>query len=462
VPQGHTNWEIFAERLTDARLRLHGLRTRYDEAQVTAAPEMVAETLEELESALQQLAAAQEELRGQTDELLEARTALQDQRQRYRRLFDSAPAAYLVTTLDAVVVDANRPASALLGIKTRFLIGKPLAIFVTPRDRHAFRDRLLVLKPQDSMWDDWMFEMQPRDRQPFEASASVVSGIDPVRGRRELQWLIFDVTARRREERAMQEANAELERRVAERTRELEQASDAKDEFLATLSHELRTPVNVIRGFARMLTEGTLDADGGKRAIAAIERNAARQTRLIGDLLDASRITMGRFELRRRQMDLGPVIEAAVENARESLESNELQLTVERPDEPAWVWGDPDRLQQAVDNLLSNALKFTPPGGDIWVTLARGEHDWIVAVRDTGIGIAPESMSALFQRFKQAQNGNTRAHGGLGLGLSIVDHIIKQHGGTVRAHSEGHGTGATFTLTVPIAMAVQSVAETGA
>ncbi len=148
------NWEIFAERLSDAQLRLHGLRVRYDDSRLKAAPELVAETLSELDSAFQQLASAQEELRMQSEQLRETRAALQDQRQRYRTLFDSAPAAYLVTTLDAVVVDANQQASALLGIKTRFLIGKPLAIFVASRDRPAFRERLALLARPDSVRDE--------------------------------------------------------------------------------------------------------------------------------------------------------------------------------------------------------------------------------------------------------------------------------------------------------------------
>jgi PAS domain S-box-containing protein len=448
------DWETFAERLHDAQARLHDLRLRYPEASRVPASagdggDSVMETLQELDESVSELAAAQADLRTHIAQLKDARRELRDQRRRYRTLFFSAPAAYFVTTVEGVVRDANQQAGALLNIRPRFLIGKPLVLYIAASQRRAFHERLsLLAKSGDSAYE-WPLAMRPRGGKPLEASATVVCGIDPIENCRELQWLILDVTARLREERALQQANADLEQRVNERTHELEEASRAKNDFLASLSHELRTPVNVIRGFAHMLKTGTVDPGASARAIDAIDRNAARQTRLVGDLLDVSRINAGKFALKQRKTDLRDALAAAEETAAVDAETKQLQLHTEIPDEPAWVWGDAERLQQVFDNLLSNAIKFTPPQGDIWLALAQEGSSWRVTVRDSGIGIAPEFMPSLFQRFHQADVGSTGAYSGLGLGLSIVRSIIEMHGGAVTAASAGRDAGATFTCTLP-------------
>ncbi len=445
------DWETFAERLNSAQSRLHDLRGRFpasssDKGHVDR--EAVTATLRELDETLNELATAQEELRIQTEELLDARRELRDQRRRYRTLFVSAPAAYLVTTSGGVVRDANQQAGSLLRIRPRFLIGKPLVLFISPPHRRAFHERLRQLSTPGSSCDEWALAMIPRHGEPFDAAATIVSGLDPIENGLELQWVILDVTARRREERALQQDKAELEQRIAERTRALEDASRAKDEFLASLSHELRTPVNVIRGFAHMLKSGALDDQARARAIDAIERNSERQTRLVTDLLDVARINAGKFALRPRQTDLRAAIRAAEETAA-AAEAKQPQIRTQLPNEPAWVWGDPERLQQVFDNLLSNAIKFTPADGRVWVDLVPDGSSWRVSVRDTGMGIAPAFMPSLFQRFRQAEGVSLSPTGGLGLGLSIVHYIMEMHGGSVTATSDGPGQGATFTCTLP-------------
>jgi signal transduction histidine kinase len=247
----------------------------------------------------------------------------------------------------------------------------------------------------------------------------------------------------------------QLEARVAERTRELEAASRAKDDFLASLSHELRTPVNVIRGFARMLRDGSLDAESRERAIEAIDRNAARQTRLVADLLDVARINAGRFAIRRTHMDLRTAVVAAREAAQGFGESRQIEMALRLPEAPAWIWGDATCLQQAFNKLLSNAIKFSPAGSRVEVELVAEGSDWRVSVCDRGSGIAPEFMPHLFERFRQADSG-TSIHGGLGLGLSIVQHIIEGHGGTVSAYSGGRGSGAIFSCILPSLSAPQT------
>jgi PAS domain S-box-containing protein len=435
------DWVTFAERLADAQARLRSLRLHHpDIANFDGFPA--------LDEAIADLGAAQEDLRAQMQQLVEVRRELTEQRRRYRMLFVSAPAAYLVTNLAGLVRDANQQAGALLNVRPKFLIGKPLVLYVAESQRHEFHDRLRLLQSPGSACHDWLLRMRPRGGGAFDGSATVVCGLEPTQHLPELQWLMSDITTRRREALALQQANAELEARVAERTRELEAASRAKDDFLASLSHELRTPVNVIRGFARMLRDGSLQADAAERAIEAIDRNAARQTRLVSDLLDVSRITSGKFSIQRQQIDLCATLTAASESAAGFAAERQVALQIHMPDTPALMMGDGERLQQVFDNLLSNAIKFTPAGGAVHADIEPDAARWRIIVRDTGIGITPEFMPHLFQRFRQADSG-TSIHGGLGLGLSIVHHIIACHGGMVTAQSEGRGKGATFTCVLP-------------
>jgi PAS domain S-box-containing protein len=442
------DWETFAERLNDAHAHLQHLRLNTASPNGTAQASL-AEDLNDLDATLHELAVAQDDLRAQNEQLSDARRELAEQRRRYRMLFVSAPAAYLVTTPEGVIRDANQQAGALLNVRPKFLMGKPLVLYVAPGQRRSFHDQLRQLRTPGNTLDDWQLEMHPRSgRGCFEASATVVCGTEPTQQEIELQWLIFDITARRREQRALQQANAELEQRVAERTHELEAAGRAKDDFLASLSHELRTPVNVIRGFARMLRRGALDDAARARAIDAIDRNAARQTRLVADLLDVARINAGKFMLHQQRMDLRTAIAAARETAIVDAEAKQVHLITQLPDAPVWVWGDAERLQQVFDNLLSNAIKFTPSSGNVSLELVRDGSRCRVSVCDTGIGIAPEFMPHLFERFRQADS-SSGAYGGLGLGLSIVQYIICMHGGTVTAQSAGRGHGATFSCTMP-------------
>ncbi|HEV2762123.1 MAG TPA: ATP-binding protein, partial [Pyrinomonadaceae bacterium] len=222
----------------------------------------------------------------------------------------------------------------------------------------------------------------------------------------------------------------ELERRARD---EAEQANRLKDEFLATLSHELRTPLTAILGWSRLLSTSDLDARTRARAVESIERNARAQTQLIDDLLDTSRIITGKLRLDVRPAELAPVIEAAAESARPAAEAKNLTLRVLADPSAGPVLGDPDRLQQVVWNLLTNAIKFTPPGGSVEVRLSRSDVHAEIAVTDTGAGVAPEFLPHVFDRFRQAEGGINRQHGGLGLGLSIVRHLVELHGGTVHA-----------------------------
>jgi signal transduction histidine kinase len=261
-------------------------------------------------------------------------------------------------------------------------------------------------------------------------------------------------------------ANAALRAEIAERTRmererlellkreqaarvQAEAVNRMKDEFLATLSHELRTPLNAILGWSHLLTSGKADASMTERALGVIRNNAMAQSQLIEDILDVSRIIGGKLRLNLVPVQMREVIEAALDSVSPAAEAKGLHIVRELDDvEP--ILGDRDRLQQIVWNLLSNAVKFTPRDGAVTVGLRRRDADVEICVQDTGIGISSEFLPYVFDRFTQADGSATRRHGGLGLGMAIVRHLVELHGGTVGVSSDGENLGATFVLTLPI------------
>jgi CheY-like chemotaxis protein len=229
-----------------------------------------------------------------------------------------------------------------------------------------------------------------------------------------------------------------------------EEANRLKDEFLAVLSHELRTPLNAILGWARMLRAGTLPEADVPRALETIERNAQAQAQLIEDLLDVSRIVSGKLRLDMRPIDVGEIVEEAIDTVRPTADARGVSLSA-AINHVGPASGDPQRLQQVVWNLLSNAIKFTPPGGRADVRLEQAGSMVRIIVSDTGQGIDPEFLPYVFDRFRQGASvpGTTRRKG-LGLGLAIVRHLVEAHAGTVSAASNGLGKGATFTVEVPV------------
>lgn len=228
-----------------------------------------------------------------------------------------------------------------------------------------------------------------------------------------------------------------------------DEANRAKDVFLATVSHELRTPLNSILGWARLLSEGTLDQETLARGLATIQRNAQIQVQLIEDILDTTRAISGKLHLELTTLDLGQLARAAFDGAKPSADAKKLELDLTVPEETLRLRGDSDRLQQAIGNLLANAVKFTPSGGKIRVELSRTEQSLSLSVHDTGKGIAKQFLPHVFDRFRQEDDAATRRHSGLGLGLALVRHIVAAHGGSVSARSEGEGRGASFSITLP-------------
>jgi signal transduction histidine kinase len=237
-----------------------------------------------------------------------------------------------------------------------------------------------------------------------------------------------------------------------------EAAARAKDEFLAVVSHELRTPLNGILGWAQLMAMGALDDAAKIRALSAIERNAKAQARLIEDILDLSRISSGRVRLNVSPVDLASIVDAAIDVVRPAAEAKSIRLQTVIDTGVSTISGDPDRLQQVLWNLLSNAVTYSGPGARIYIRLRRIDSHVELSVADTGLGITSDFLPFVFDRFRQADNSATRRHGGLGLGLSITRHLVEMHGGTIGVASEGEGKGSTFTVCLPLS-AVQHDAQ---
>jgi signal transduction histidine kinase len=229
-----------------------------------------------------------------------------------------------------------------------------------------------------------------------------------------------------------------------------EEANRIKDEFLATLSHELRTPLNAILGWVQVLRTGKLDEAASARALETIERNSRAQAQLIADLLDVSRIITGKLRLDFRPVELSRIIDAALDSVRPAADAKAIRLAVSLAPLASPVLGDSDRLQQVIWNLLSNAIKFTPREGRVEVRLWESRPNAVIQVSDSGIGIRPDFLPYVFDRFRQAESTLTRSHGGLGLGLSIVRHLVELHGGTVDVDSASEGQGAIFRVSIPL------------
>jgi PAS domain S-box-containing protein len=232
---------------------------------------------------------------------------------------------------------------------------------------------------------------------------------------------------------------------------QLQSANRLKDEFLATLSHELRTPLNAVLGYARMLKSGAIPADKAPQALDVIDRNAGALAQIVEDVLDVSRIILGKARIKVETIDVGEVVMDAVATVTPAADAKGVRLTCAVAGVTPPVSADPSRLQQVVWNLLSNAVKFTPRGGRVDVELEHTASHVDIIVRDTGIGFPPSFLPHIFERFRQAESGTTRIHGGLGLGLAIARHIVELHGGTIQATSEGEGKGSTFRVTLPLA-----------
>jgi len=376
---------------------------------------------------------------------LRREAALRESETQLRGILEGALDAVVGMDASGNVIDWNAQAEATFGFTRAEAVGRRLAELIIPPPFREAHDRGLekYFETGEGPLLNRRVEVEGQrkdgSRVPIELAITVVKG-----------WGFYRFNAFARDI---------SERRAAdeERNRLLEEAREAnrmKDEFLAMLSHELRTPLSAIVGWAHMLRTGGLDEPTVARAIETIDRNAKVQNQLIEDILDVSRIVAGKFHLDMRSVDLVRIVESAIDTVSPLAAAKGVELRQDlaaeiRPCCPAI--GDPDRLQQVVWNLLTNAIKFTPKGGVVTVEVRRHDEpaEFEILVRDTGHGISADFLPHIFERFRQAGTG-ARRHGGLGLGLSIVRHIVEMHGGSVMATSGGEGQGSVFTLRLPV------------
>src|SRR5689334_9136355 len=363
---------------------------------------------------------------------------------RYRRLFEAARDGILI--LDAVtlkITDGNPFMSELLGYSHADFLGKELWEIGLFSDKDASQEALKELQRTGYLrYEDLPLQATSGKLRDVE----FVSNVYEEDSQQVIQCNIRDITDRKRaeKERTVLLAAAQSARAEAD------SANTVKDEFLATLSHELRTPLTSILGWSHLLTDGNLDKQQTVSAIETIARNARAQGRLIDELLDISRIMTGKLSLDVRAVKLAPLIQAVVDDVRPAADARSITLRGAFNSDIGPISGDPDRLQQIVWNLLANAIKFTPKGGDVQVRLERNDSHALITVSDSGQGIASELLPHVFERFRQADSSNTRSNGGLGLGLSIVRQLVELHRGTVTAESSGENEGTTFRVMLPL------------
>jgi signal transduction histidine kinase/ActR/RegA family two-component response regulator len=265
--------------------------------------------------------------------------------------------------------------------------------------------------------------------------------------------VVWFASSRRKAEKILREQQLLLEeslRREQLARQQAEAADRLKDEFLATVSHELRTPLSAILGWAAMLNMGELEESNTRTGLQVIERNAKAQAEIIGDILDMSSIITGKLRIDARPVELSTIVQSAVHTLQLAARAKGITVDVAVDDDAGYAAGDPDRLQQIVWNLVANAIKFTPKDGKVDVRLKRANSHVELRISDNGIGISHEFLPHVFERFRQADSSTTRNHGGLGLGLAIVRHLVELHGGTVSAESLGVGRGSAFTVLLPV------------
>jgi len=363
---------------------------------------------------------------------------------RYRRLFEAARDGILI--LNAVtlkITDVNPFMLELLGYSRAEFLGKELWEIGLFRDKEASQHAFRELQEKGYLrYEDLPLQTIEGKLREVE----FVSNVYEEGGNQVIQCNIRDISDRKRGE---EERRLLLESAKAARA-EADKANSIKDEFLTTVSHELRTPLTAILGWSNLLTTGNLDEQASKRALETIARNARAQRRLIDDLLDLSRIMTGKLRLDVRRVEIAQLVVAVVEGVRPAADLRNIHLEVSLDPRVSPMSGDPDRLQQVIWNLLSNAIEFTPKGGRVQVQLERIHSHVEITITDTGEGIEPELLPHVFDRFRQSDSSNTRRHGGLGLGLSIVRELVELHGGTVLVASPGLGRGTTFKVILPI------------
>ncbi|MBD2113545.1 MULTISPECIES: PAS domain S-box protein [Cyanophyceae] len=386
----------------------------------------------------------------------QAEEALIQSEERYRFLVESIPQLVWTADAEGVLLDANQRWCDFTGLTPEQVKTTGWQAVVHPDDISVLGQNWAIAQQQGSN-----YQAEGRMRRADGVYRWHLHQAVPLKTKRGriLKW--FGTATDIEDQKQLEQQRSQLLQQEQAARAAAEAASRTKDEFLAVVSHELRSPLNPILGWATLLKNGTLDATKTQQALSVIERNAKLQTELIDDLLDVSRMLRGKLQISATPVNLATTIRAAIETVRLAADAKSIRIEAHLETDVGLVSGDATRLQQVVWNLLSNAVKFTPAGGQIDVHLVRGDANQAqIIVKDTGKGIVPEFLPLIFDYFRQADSATTRQFGGLGLGLAIVRHLVELHGGTIQAASLGENMGATFTVSLPT-LAHQALAQPG-
>jgi len=381
------------------------------------------------------------------DDQKHAEESLRESKERLAGIVSSAMDAIITLDDDQRIVLFNEAAERMFGCQAAEALGQSFDRFIPDRYRAAHAEQVRRCGEtggsSQAMGRLSAHVALRSDGAEFPIEASI-SSVE-VGGRKLFTVIYRDITERKRAQAREREqlAQAQAARAAAEA------ANRSKDEFLAMVSHELRSPLNAILGYTRMLRSGLVDRDAINNVTAIVDRNAQAQLKIIEDLLDSACIITGKLRIETCPVDLAPVLEAAIDTVRAAAEAKGVMLVADFDPGPEEVAGDSPRLQQVVWNLLSNGIKFTPEGGRVELRMESDANHIRIIVSDTGKGIEPDFLPFVFDPFRQADSSSTRRYGGLGLGLSLVKNLVELHGGTITAASEGAGRGATFTVTLP-------------
>jgi PAS domain S-box-containing protein len=381
----------------------------------------------------------------------QAEEALRQSEERFRLMVENVK-DYAIFMLDPEgrVITWNAGAERINGYQTDEILGRHFSIFY-PREQvdRGWPERELAGALETGRFEDEGWRLR-KDGSRFWANVVITALRDAAGDLRGFSKVTRDLTDQKRAEEELRRANEDLEQRVEQRTAELREADRRKDEFLATLAHELRNPLAPLSNSLQIMRLAGNDLELVAKSRSVMERQLAHLIRLVDDLLDVSRISRGKIELRRERIDLSAVVGLALESCRPLIDRAGHTLTVSQP-QPVFVHADRTRLAQVVSNLLTNATKYTERGGHIWLSTAIEGNEAVIRVKDNGIGIPPSMLSAVFEMFTQVDRSLERSQGGLGVGLSIVRRLVKMHGGHIEAFSEGVNCGSEFTVRLPLA-----------
>ncbi len=354
-------------------------------------------------------------------------------------ILDTAPCGFLSVADDGYVIEANATLGAMLRRAPAAIAGSHVDRLFAPASRIFYQTHVFpTLKLQGTVHEVYV---SLRDADDEDVPVLLNAARRPRGERFVSDWVVVPMRQRN-----------QYENEILKARKTAEAAVRSKDEFLAVVSHELRSPLGAISGWTHLLARGGLDAAESARALAAIERNVRQQAKLVDDILDLGRMASGKLRLEVSPIELAPIVEEVLEGVAPAAQAKSIRIDRILDTRPATVSGDADRLQQVLWNMLTNAVKFTPHGGKVQVRLERVNSSVEVSVSDTGKGIAPEFLPHVFDRFRQEEGAADR-EGGLGLGMSIASQLLELHGGTIRAASAGQGRGATFTVRLPLMVA---------